>query len=140
MIAIWEILDNLSSLVEGREADIFTRLLQVRFCSKTSVCLSSYSSTHPAVDLTRSIQVLEATNTIRDALVERIEPVYGITTIHSSLRGFHAESLAEGMAQEAKASSYAFGLIALGKFILRLPAEVLEDELPRLKMTLTTVS
>lgn len=42
--------------------------------------------------------------------------------------------------QEEKSASYAFGLIALGKFILRLPAEILEDELPRLKQTLTSVS
>jgi CLIP-associating protein 1/2 len=31
-----------------------------------------------------------------------------------------------------------FGLIALAKFALRLPAEVLEEELPRLKHTLVS--
>jgi hypothetical protein len=29
--------------------------------------------------------------------------------------------------------------MALGKFILRLPAEIVEDELPRLKETIITV-
>lgn len=83
---------------------------------------------------------MEATNTIRDALVSRIEPVYGLTTLHASLRTFYAEPLPPDGTEEAKATSYAFGLIALGKFILRLPAEILEDELPRLKGTLTAVS
>lgn len=83
--------------------------------------------------------MLEATNTIRDALVERIDPVYGLTTLHASLRAFHSEPMLDIEKQEEKSASYAFGLIALGKFILRLPAEILEDELPRMKMTLQTV-
>ena len=81
---------------------------------------------------------MEATNTIRDALVERVEPVYGLTTLHSSVRTFHSEPPPIEK-QEEKSASYAFGLIALGKFILRLPSEILEDELPRLKQTLTSV-
>lgn len=67
----------------------------------------------------------------------RIEPVYGLTTMHSSLRAFLAESVLDPF---AKAASHAFGLIALGKFILRLPTEVLEEELPRLKQTFISVS
>lgn len=57
--------------------------------------------------------------------------------MHGSLRGFLAEPALDA---GAKAGSHAFGLIALGKFILRLPAEVLEEELPRLKQTLIAVS
>lgn len=41
---------------------------------------------------------------------------------------------------ESRALSHAFGLLALGKFILRLPTEILEDELPRLQLTLSQVS
>lgn len=65
--------------------------------------------------------------------------MYGLTTLHASLRAFYAEPLSDATTQEVKLASYAFGLIALGKFILRLPAEILEDELPRLKTTLTSV-
>ena len=94
----------------------------------------SHSSVQPPT------QILEATTTIRDALVARVEPVYGLTTMHASLRLFIAQPVPSHCpAPDAKTSSYAFGLIALGKFILRLPAEILEDELPRLKLTLTTV-
>ena len=84
--------------------------------------------------------MLEATNTIRDALTVKIEPVYGLTTMHANLREFQKEAHPPNSPPEVKAATYAFGLIALGKFILLLPAEVLEDELPRLRGTLTSVS
>jgi CLIP-associating protein 1/2 len=70
--------------------------------------------------------------------VVQIEPVYGLTTMHASLRAFQADPN-HTLAIDVKSASYAFGMIALGKFILRLPAEVLEEELPRLKGTLISV-
>ena len=82
--------------------------------------------------------MLEATATIRDALVERVEPVYGLTTLHASLKSFMAEAPPTDM-QEEKQQSYAYGLMGLAKFMKRLPAEILEDELPRLKQTLASV-
>ncbi|KAH7887935.1 clasp N terminal-domain-containing protein [Phlebopus sp. FC_14] len=112
LIVVWEILGNQAALLEGREAELFAALFRVRYCN--------------------AIEVLEATKTIRDALTMRVEPVYGLTTMHSSLRAFISEPALDPI---VKAGSHAFGLIALGKFILRLPAEVLEEELPRLKHT-----
>jgi CLIP-associating protein 1/2 len=82
---------------------------------------------------------LEATNTIRDALTTSIDPVYGLTTLHACLRAFHAESLPAFSDEDIKSAVYAFGLIALGKFIMRLPGEIAEEELPRLKGTLISV-
>ncbi|KAG2152962.1 clasp N terminal-domain-containing protein [Suillus clintonianus] len=115
LIVLWELLSSQAPFVEGREADIFATLFTVRYCN--------------------AIDVLEATKTIRDALATRIEPVYGLTTMHGSLRAFLAEPSSDASAKDA---SHAFGLIAVGKFIMRLPAEVLEEELPRLKSTLMT--
>ncbi|KAF9246968.1 clasp N terminal-domain-containing protein [Melanogaster broomeanus] len=112
LMVVWEILGNQAAFLEGRESELFSALFRVRYCN--------------------AIDVLEATKTIRDALCSRIEPVYGLTTMHSALRGFLAEPALDA---GVKAGSQAFGLIALGKFILRLPAEVLEEELPRLKQT-----
>ena len=83
---------------------------------------------------------MEASNAIRDALTTRIEPVYGLTTMHANLRAFLAEPTPDSSNADIKAATYAFGLIALGKFILRLPAEILEEELPRLKTTLISAS
>jgi CLIP-associating protein 1/2 len=84
-------------------------------------------------------QVLEASNAIRDALTSRIEPVYGLTTLHANLRTFLAEPAPDFSNGNIKSATYAFGLIALGKFVLRLPSEILEEELPRLKNTLISV-
>jgi CLIP-associating protein 1/2 len=85
-------------------------------------------------------QVLEATNTIRDSLTAKVEPVFGLGTMHNSLRTFLDLPLPAGATEEVKSASQAFGLIALGKFTLRLPAEVAEDEIPRMKGMLISVS
>lgn len=114
LIIVWEMLENQGPYLEGREADLFSVLLRVRFCNK--------------------VNVLEATSTLRDALTSKIDPIYGLTTFHGCLRSFQAEQTTED--PEVKAATTAFGLIALGKFILRLPAEIAEEELPRLKGTL----
>lgn len=60
--------------------------------------------------------------------------------MHASIRAFRDSPLPALTDLDIKNGTYAFGLIALGKFILRLPAEVLEDELPRLRATLISVS
>ncbi|KAF8665624.1 hypothetical protein AX16_000079 [Volvariella volvacea WC 439] len=116
LILLWELLENQGPYLEGREADLFSILLRVRYCNK--------------------VNVLEATSAIRDALIKRIAPVYGLTTMHASLKTFLNEDLPEISNEEVKFSTYAFGLMALGKFIMRLPAEIAEEELPRLKNTL----
>jgi len=59
--------------------------------------------------------------------------------VHANLKVFHAEPPPSLEDEEVRAATYAFGLMAVGKFILRLPAEIAEEELPRLKGTLTTV-
>ncbi|KIK65484.1 hypothetical protein GYMLUDRAFT_38957 [Collybiopsis luxurians FD-317 M1] len=116
LMVVWQMLESQSMHLEGREGDVFTLLLRVRYCNK--------------------FNVLEATNTIRDVLTARIEPVYGLTTLHASLRAFQVMEPPSEDDTDVKASSYAFGLIALGKFVLRLPAEIAEEELPRLRNTL----
>src|SRR4051794_35111833 len=72
-------------------------------------------------------------------MTAKIEPVYGLTMMHASLRDFYGEAYPPESSPDVKASTYAFGLNALGKFILHLPPEVLEDELPRLRQTLISV-
>ena len=83
--------------------------------------------------------MLEGTNAIRDALTTKLDPVYGLTTMHASLRVFYADAPPSPEDEEVKAATFAFGLMALGKYFLRLPAEIAEEELPRLKNTLISV-
>ncbi|KIY67338.1 hypothetical protein CYLTODRAFT_490690 [Cylindrobasidium torrendii FP15055 ss-10] len=116
LILLWEMLDHQGPQVEGRETDVFAWLLQIRYCSKT--------------------KILEATNTIRDALTSKIDPVYGLTTMHASLKSFRTEPFPPYSNEDVRSSTFAFGLIALGKFILRLPAEIAEEEIPRISGTL----
>ncbi|KAI9001213.1 clasp N terminal-domain-containing protein [Trametes punicea] len=116
LIVLWEMLENQAPLLEGREADIFSLLLQIRYCAQMTV--------------------MQATNLFRDTLTSRIEPVYGLTTLHACLRAFRDTPPPPSATTEIRDGTYAFGLIALGKFFLRLPAEVLEEELPRLRPTL----
>ncbi|KAI0356623.1 hypothetical protein OH77DRAFT_1423568 [Trametes cingulata] len=116
LIVLWEMLENQAPLLEGREADIFSLLLQIRYCAQMTV--------------------MQATNLFRDTLTSRIEPVYGLTTLHACLRAFRNAPPPPSATTEIRDGTYAFGLIALGKFFLRLPAEVLEEELPRLRSTL----
>ena len=66
--------------------------------------------------------------------------MYGLTAFHGCLRAFQAEACPDMSDADVKSATVAFGLIALGKFILRLPAEIAEEELPRLKVTLISVS
>ncbi|KAJ2931610.1 hypothetical protein H1R20_g5325, partial [Candolleomyces eurysporus] len=115
LIIVWEMLENQSPYLEGREADLFSMLLNVRYCNQ--------------------VNVLEATSTIRDTLTSKNDPVYGLTTFHGCLKAFQAEECPDTSDADVKAATVAFGLIALGKFILRLPAEIAEEELPRLKAT-----
>ena len=60
-------------------------------------------------------------------------------TVNASLKAFLAGPVPPGAAPEARPASLAFGLIAFAKFIVRLPSEVIEEELPRLKSVLITV-
>ncbi|KAL4241509.1 CLASP family protein [Abortiporus biennis] len=118
LIVLWEMLENQAPLFEGREADVFSVLLRVRYCGHASV--------------------MQATTTFRDALTSRIEPVYGLTTMHACLRSFRDAPIPPSSSVDVRDGTFAFGLTTLGKFMLRLPAEVLEDELPRLRLTLSS--
>ncbi|KZT12975.1 uncharacterized protein LAESUDRAFT_808469 [Laetiporus sulphureus 93-53] len=118
LIVLWEMLSNQGPLLEGKEADIFTMLLEIRYSALAIV--------------------MQATNMFRDALTSQIEPVYGLTTLHASLRAFRDAAIPEMANIDVRDGTYAFGLISIGKFLLRLPAEVLEEELPRLRTTLIT--
>jgi CLIP-associating protein 1/2 len=127
-------LEHLTLPMEGHEAEVFTILLTVRYSNKPQVSQYANDPSKYIDKVTR--QVFEATNTLRDTLASRVEAVFGLTTLHAALVSFRASPIPPSCSEETKASSYAFGLIALAKFELRLPAEVLEEELPRLKHTL----
>ncbi|PVG01051.1 hypothetical protein CPB86DRAFT_700010 [Serendipita vermifera] len=116
LIVLWEMIENQQPYIEGRESELLSLLFNLRYSNQQTVA--------------------EACNTLRDALTTRMDPVYGLSTMHSSLKRFLSEPVPPNGTAEARSLSYAFGLLALGKFLLRLPSEILEEELPRLQLTL----
>ena len=139
LIVLWEILEHQPLHIEGREADVFAILLRVRYSNKQQVRPPRTAAPRSVWSHLFLVQIMESANTIRDAITGRLDPVYGLTTLHASLLVFQLEDPPTSSSAETKASTYAYGLIALGKFILRLPAEILEEELPRLKSLLISV-
>ena len=85
----------------------------------------------------------EGTLTIRDAQVElmneRNVSLYGLSTMNACLKTFLSQPVPLHASQDTKTRIYAFGLITMAKFIIKLPADILEEELPKMKQTLVEV-
>lgn len=89
------------------------------------------------------LQVDEGTLTIRDAQVElmneRNYTLYGLSTMSLCLKAFLAQPIPSYASNDSRIRAHAFGLVTMAKFIIRLPADILEEELPKMKLTLTEV-
>ncbi|EJT97660.1 hypothetical protein DACRYDRAFT_119320 [Dacryopinax primogenitus] len=118
LVLLWEMLQNQKPLLDGREMEMFSALLNVRWCNLPNV--------------------LQATNAIRDGITMQFDPVFGVTQLNACLRTFIQQPVPSIGMEAVRSATYAFGLVGLGKFIMRLPSEILEDELPRLKGLLLT--
>ncbi|KAF8312831.1 ARM repeat-containing protein [Clavulina sp. PMI_390] len=125
LCVMWEMVENQTIFID--ENEMFAFLFFVR-----------YANTHA---------ILEATSTIRDSIVSRQDPIWCLKTLHGCILQFLASSSApsgrentdEKVLAQIRAGTHAFGLIGLGKLIMRLPPEIVEDELPLMKQTLTSV-
>lgn len=120
LVAFHEMILGQSNCLIGDEGVIFDFLLNVRYSDSTNV--------------------FEATNTIRNIMIDKFDPILGLSAIHKSLEAFLKSYQSETSNDSVRTSSYAFALIGLAKYILLLPAEVLEDELPRIRPSLLKVS
>lgn len=86
-------------------------------------------------------QTGDGTNAVRDALVEACDPVIGLTIVNQALDTFLKRVSRDSTVDiSARTGAYCFCLVAMAKFILVLPAEVVEDELPRVQGSLIKVS
>lgn len=89
------------------------------------------------------LQVDEGTLTIRDAQVElmneRNYTLYGLSTMSLCLKAFLTQPIPSYASNDSRIRAHAFGLVTMAKFIIRLPADILEEELPKMKLTLTEV-
>jgi len=109
LLVLWEISDHWPTLVNGNELEIYQTLLAVRAVADATV--------------------LEATNAVRETLGSSTDAVYGLATLHACLLG----ALKKISTPSAAVGTYVFGLNGMNRYILRLPAQVLEEELPRIR-------
>jgi CLIP-associating protein 1/2 len=70
---------------------------------------------------------------------DRNYTLYGLSTMDLCLKSFLAQPISSQASHDAKLRAHAFGLVTMAKFIIRLPADILEEELPKIKLTLTDV-
>jgi len=108
-LILWEIGEHWAALLNGNELEAYQALFAVR--------------------KVEDAMALEATNALRDSMGTSTDPVYGLTTLHACLN----ESLKRTPTPSAVVGTYVFGLNGINKFVLRLPAQVLEEELPRIR-------
>lgn len=70
---------------------------------------------------------------------ERHYTLYGLSTMSICLKNFLSHAEPNSVSKDVKLRAHAFGLITMAKFIIKLPADILEEELPKIKSNLLEV-
>ncbi|KAH8929470.1 hypothetical protein BT69DRAFT_1345868 [Atractiella rhizophila] len=97
------------SCFSGYEMELFALLLQVQLDDNKAI--------------------LAGVESVTDSVLDKIEPLYGLSALRSSL-----QNLLKLYAQSPDVTrSYSLALKGLGSLFTRLPAEVLEEEIPRVR-------
>lgn len=116
LFILWELLPHL----DGLDGDVLALLLRLRYA--------------------QDYNVDEGTVIIRDAQVElmneRNYTLYGLSTMRICLKNFLSHTEPKSVSKDVKLRAHAFGLITMAKFIIKLPADILEEELPKIKSNL----
>lgn len=81
----------------------------------------------------RAIARPESTNAVFSALSSQLSPIFLLAGVASTLRDFIA-------GKSYQPAGHGFALVCLGRTLLQLPREVVEEELPRLRDLLLDVS
>ncbi|CAE6428959.1 unnamed protein product [Rhizoctonia solani] len=118
LAVIWEMLRHQWEYVTEHQAELWVFLIRLRYAN--------------------SEQVLQGTNAIRDALTAAVEPVFGLATANGCLHSFLGEDPPTPELEPVKVNSWAYGLVGIAKIMMRLPPDILEEEIPRVRGTLTT--
>ncbi|KAF8741306.1 CLASP N terminal, partial [Rhizoctonia solani] len=118
LAVIWEMLRHQWEYVTEHQAELWGFLIRLRYAN--------------------SEQVLQGTNAIRDALTAAVEPVFGLATANGCLHSFLDEGPPTPELEPVRINSWAYGLVGIAKIMMRLPPDILEEEIPRVRGTLTT--
>lgn len=118
LAVIWEMLRHQWDYITEHQLELWAFLIRLRYAN--------------------SEQVLQGTNAIRDALTAAVEPVFGLTTANGCLLAFLDEAPPSPELEAVRANSWAYGLVGMAKLVMRFPPDILEEEIPRIRSTLTT--
>ncbi|KAL8293620.1 hypothetical protein RQP46_000321 [Phenoliferia psychrophenolica] len=113
LVLLKDLVENQFPAFAGDELEVFELLFKLR------------------EDTSRT--TIAAVEAIADVFCSRLEPLYGLGSLRSSLATYLAQPSG---ARDAK--SYALGLRLIGKLFERIPSEILEDELPKSKGLIKT--
>ncbi|KAF8761794.1 CLASP N terminal [Rhizoctonia solani] len=118
LAVIWEMLRHQWEYVTEHQAELWAFLIRLRYAN--------------------SEQRTTSTNAIRDALTAAVEPVFGLATANGCLHSFLDEGPPTPELEPVRINSWAYGLVGIAKIMMRLPPDILEEEIPRVRGTLTT--
>ncbi|KAG9126783.1 suppressor of tub2 mutation [Ceratobasidium sp. 392] len=118
LAVVWEMLRHQWDYITEHQAELWAFLIRLRY--------ANYE------------QVLQGTNAIRDALTAAVEPVFGLATANGCLVSFLSDPPPSPELEAVRVNSWAYGLVGMAKLAMRLPPDILEEEIPRIRSTLTT--
>ncbi|KAG8747226.1 suppressor of tub2 mutation [Ceratobasidium sp. 414] len=117
LAVVWEMLRHEWDYITEHQPELWAFLIRLRYANNE--------------------QVLQGTNAIRDALTAAVEPVFGLTTANGCLLSFLEEAPPSPELEVVRVNSWAYGLIGMAKLVMRFPPDILEEEIPRIRSTLT---
>ncbi|CAD6587714.1 MAG: suppressor of tub2 mutation, partial [Cyphobasidiales sp. Tagirdzhanova-0007] len=113
MILLKNLVTHQNGLLGGRELEVFDLLLELRRRASKMTAAASQVVMH--------------------LFVERIEPLYALSGIRTSLESYLRRRAGPGRLDEGTAFAYGMALKAVGTLFGHLPSEVLEEELEQVR-------
>ncbi|TIB93662.1 hypothetical protein E3Q19_00860 [Wallemia mellicola] len=104
------LIDKQSDLLIGSEMSVFNSLIKLRLSSRK--------------------ENYDASDALMELFTDNIDPICGVGALESAIEINSNTTSADGM---KTAMSFSLALKALGRLFLRLPSEVLEEEIPRVQ-------
>lgn len=126
-VLLKELVQHQAILLSGRELPLFDLLLSLRMDASKQVRAVHRSYRFSLCAMRNCVQVSAAIDAIAGLFCDAIEPLYGIRCLRSSLTSLLDR---DDVDATAIAKSHALGSRCLGQLFARLPAEVLEEEVP----------
>ena len=87
----------------------------------------------PELKYVFALQTAAASQVVMHLFVERIEPLYALSGIRTSLESYLRRRAGPGRLDEGTAFAYGMALKAVGTLFGHLPSEVLEEELEQVR-------